>query len=233
MGTFWDERAREDAFFFVDDRLEHGAPDVERFWAGGEESVATMLEQLGGEIAPADTILDLGCGLGRLTRALARRAPEGRVVAVDASQEMLARARELNPQLAGRVDWVHGDGSTLASVADASVDVVFSLVVFQHIPDPAITLGYVAEIGRVLRPGGWGAFHVSTDPRIHDRRPSATRRLKAHVGRAPRGQDDPRWLGSAVDLDALGATATEAGLELERIVGAGTQFTLVRATRAV
>ena len=34
-GEFWDERAREDAFYFVDSRLDYGDPDVERFWAGG------------------------------------------------------------------------------------------------------------------------------------------------------------------------------------------------------
>ena len=36
MAAFWDARAREDAFFFVDDRLDYGSPDEERFWTGGE-----------------------------------------------------------------------------------------------------------------------------------------------------------------------------------------------------
>lgn len=77
---------------------------------------------------------------------------------------MLERARALHAQLTN-VKWIHGDGESLSGIADASVDAVFSHVVFQHIPDPRITLGYVREMGRVLRPGGWTAFQVSTDPR--------------------------------------------------------------------
>jgi SAM-dependent methyltransferase len=110
-------------------------------------------------------------------------------------------------------------------VPAAGADVVISNVVFQHIPDPRVTLGYVREMGRVLRPGGWAGFQVSNDPAVHrPRRPGALRRLAARLGTAPRGRDDPRWLGSAVDLDELGAVAAEAGLASERVVGAGTQF---------
>lgn len=66
---------------------------------------------------------------------------------------MLELAREHNPAL-DAVEWIHGDGTSLEPLADASADACFSQVVFQHIPDPEITLGYVAEMGRVLRPGG-------------------------------------------------------------------------------
>jgi hypothetical protein len=103
-------------------------------------------------------------------------------------------------------------------------------VVFQHIPDPAITLGYVREMGRVLRPGGWSAFQVSNDPRVHEgsSRPTGLRaRLATLVGRAPRGQSDPAWLGSAIDLDELAAAADSAGMDVERVDGAGQQFCLV------
>lgn len=231
MGAFWDERAREDAFFFVDDRLEYGAPDRERFWADGPETVDRVLGLVDAPPIAADAVVvEIGCGLGRLTRVLAERG--GRVEAFDVSAEMLAQARELNPALAGRVTWRHGDGTSLRPLADASADVVFSHVVFQHVPDPRITLGYVAEMGRVLRPGGWAAFQVSTDPAVHERPAPLRRRVLAKLGRAPQGQDDPRWLGSAVGLEALDATARQVGLEVDRIFGAGTQFTIVRATRA-
>jgi SAM-dependent methyltransferase len=225
---FWDERAREQALFFVDNTVDYRHPDVERFWAGGEEAVRQILAELALEIQPSDTVVEIGCGVGRLTRALAARAE--RVIAIDVSAEMLARARELNPGLRN-VSWLQGDGSSLAGVPDASADGCFSHVVFQHLPDPALTLGYVREMGRVLRPGGWAAFGLSTDPAVHRPRRRARWRLAALLRRGPRGQEHPAWLGSAVPLARLRATAAEAGLELERVLHPGSQFTLVRARR--
>lgn len=230
MARFWDARAREDAFFFVDSRLDYRRPDVERFFADGEADLVTLLELAGVSIGPEDTVLDVGCGLGRLTRAIAARA--GQVVALDLSAEMLRRARELNAHLPA-LRWVLGDGTSLAPLPDASVDAVVSHVVFQHIPDPQITLGYVSEIGRVLRPGGWAAFQVSDDPRVH--RPRPARRLRSLAARAvrrhPRGQADPAWLGSAVDLGALERTAERAGMAVERVSGTGTQYCVVALRR--
>jgi SAM-dependent methyltransferase len=224
MGRFWDERAREDAFFFVDDRLEYGKPDLERFWRQGAEALDLILDALGLEVRAADDVVEIGCGVGRITRELARRARTVR--ALDVSGEMLARARELNPDLTN-VEWVQGDGTSLAGVDDTSADGCFSHVVFQHIPDPAVTLGYVREMGRVLRPGGWAAFQVSNDPDVHRATSGLRRRALALVGRAPRGQADPAWLGSAVDLDELAIAARDGGLEIERIENPGTQFCLV------
>jgi SAM-dependent methyltransferase len=128
---------------------------------------------------------------------------------------MLALAREHNAALSN-VEWVHGDGASLAPIADASVDGCFSHVVFQHIPEAEITLGYIDEIGRVLASGGWAAFQISNDPALHAR-------AEDH---------DPAWRGSAVDLAELRARAEAAGMTVERVVGEGTQFCLVRLSRA-
>ena len=103
---------------------------------------------------------------------------------------MVKRAQELNPGLA-TVDWVVGDGRTLDAVPADDADVCFSSVVFQHVPDPEITLGYVAEVGRVLQVGDWAALQVSNDPHVHRPRPLGERlraRLRALLGRGPRGQ---------------------------------------------
>jgi SAM-dependent methyltransferase len=227
MRRFWDARAREDAFFFVDNTGRYGAPDTERFWSSGDETLAAFSERLGVSVAPEDVVLDIGCGIGRLTRALAGRARE--VLALDVSADMLAQAKEFNSHLAN-VTWLQGDGMSLASVEPASVDAIVSFVVFQHIPDPAITLGYVREMGRVLRPGGWSAFQISNDPGVHEgsaRPPGLRARLAALLGRAPRGQNDPAWLGSAIDLDELAAVADSAGMDVERVEGAGQQFCFV------
>ena len=233
MRDFWDERAREDAFHFVDNRQRYQHPDTERFWAEGEKDLDTLLGALGLAVAQDDHVVELGCGIGRLTRVLAARAAH--VVALDVSPEMLTLAQEHNPLLEN-VEWVLGDGSTLTGVESASADVVVSHVVLQHIPSAKVQLGYVAEFARVLKPGGWAAFQLSTDPRVHEPReasPQQSRRgfLKALVGQTPGGQDEPEWLGAFVPLDALGATAVSSGLELEQIEGSNTQFTLVRARR--
>src|SRR6185503_171383 len=115
MERFWDRRAREDAAFFVDNRLEYGSADMEEFWSHGREVVDAMLDQLGVDLEPGDEVVEIGCGLGRLTRVLAERA--ARVWALDIAEEMLRRAREQLPEV-DNVEWVHGDGRTLAPVGD-------------------------------------------------------------------------------------------------------------------
>jgi len=231
MRRFWDRRGDEDAFYFVDNRLDYGRPDESRFWSGGEADLDRLLGALGVEIGADDDVVEIGCGLGRLTRPLAARAT--RVRALDVSPAMLERARGLNPGL-DNVEWLAGDGSSLAGIEDASASACVSHVVFQHIPDPRVTLAYVREMGRVLRSGGWAAFQVSNDPAVH-RRPGVLKRARrsvaAPVRGAPRGQTDPAWLGSHVELAELEAAAGGGGMALERTHGAGTQFCLVLARR--
>ena len=223
MREFWDARARENALYFVDSTLDYRSPDTGRFWREGKEALEGVLSLLQVTLRPTDHVVEIGCGVGRMTRALAERVR--RVTAIDVSPEMLARARELNPG-AESVSWLQGDGVSLAGVPDSEADACMSFVVFQHIPQPAITLGYVREMGRILRPGAWAAFQVSNDPDLH--RPSgARRRVATLLGRSPRGRRDPAWLGSAIDLSELSATAQEVGMTVERVHGEGTQFCLV------
>jgi SAM-dependent methyltransferase len=227
IGEFWDARAKENPFFFVDNRLSYSEPDLERFWAGGVASLDRVLGSVGAELGPDDDVVEIGCGVGRLTREIAHRSRS--VLAIDVSAGMIDAARALNGGLEN-VEWLVGDGRSLQPIGDESADACVSDVVFQHIPEPAITLGYVAEIARVLRPGGRAAFQVSNNPAIHHRRPARERlrvRLRAALGRGPRGQTHAAWLGSAVDLDDLRATAARSGAEVERVTGAGTQFCYV------
>jgi ubiquinone/menaquinone biosynthesis C-methylase UbiE len=229
MERFWDERAREDAAYFVDNLLAYRQDDLEDFWSRGEQVVDKIQGRLGVAAGPDDRVVEIGCGIGRLTRVFAARTAH--VWAFDISSEMLQRAREAVGELPN-VDWIHGDGTTLNPVEDGAATVCFSFVVFQHLPDPAITLGYVREMGRVLRPGGWSAFQISNDPAIHKPHSHGLRRrLKSILGRAPRGQSHPAWLGSAVDLRELEQTADQAGLDVERVTGPGTQFCLVLLRR--
>lgn len=231
MADFWNERAREDALFFVDNRLDYG-PDRDEtwFWAEGQRVVDLMLERSGAPAIPADAVtLDIGCGVGRLSRVLAERSAH--VHALDVSAEMLDRARRMLASQ-GNITFHLGDGTSLAPLQDASVDVAISFVVFQHIPDPAVTLGYIRELGRVLRPGGWTVFQVSNDPTVHRHQEDHKPRLRDRIrGRVPQGTDDPAWLGSAVTLEELDAALGAAGLRSEHRSGQGTQYLLERAVR--
>jgi ubiquinone/menaquinone biosynthesis C-methylase UbiE len=230
MGRFWDERAKENALYFVDSRLDYNATDAERFWADGLETLDKVLELGGASIQQGDTVVDIGCGVGRLTRAAAQRGA-GRVLGVDVSAEMLKQARELNAHLEN-VEFHHGDGQHLTGVPDDIADAIVSHVVFQHIPDPKITLGYVTEMGRVLKPGGWAVFQISNDPSIHRAKKTGLAGVvRRALGREPKGQANAAWLGSAVDLDELRVTAEAAGMDVEDVEGAGTQFCFVRLRR--
>jgi SAM-dependent methyltransferase len=224
---FWDQRAREDAYFFVDNRREYGDPELGPFWDDGARDLDRLLDALEVRIEPDDAVLDVGCGVGRLTSVIAGRA--ARVCGLDVSSEMIALARQHHADL--NVEWVVGNGTDLDPLPDRSFDLCISHVVFQHIPDPGVTLSYVREMGRVLTPGGIAAFQISNDPAVHVRERRRLRDL-ASGRRGPAGQNDAAWLGSAVDLGDLHVAAVESGLELERIVGDGTQFCLVRARRA-
>jgi SAM-dependent methyltransferase len=223
MRRFWNARAREDAFYFVDTRQRYRDRDRVRFWQA-DELVQFILAELGVEIGPGDTVLEIGCGLGRITRCLAAEART--VVALDVSDEMLRKARELNPRLEN-VRWIAGDGATLSGIESESIDACMSVVVLQHVPDAEITLGYVRELGRVLRPGGWAALQVSNDAAAHRPRDRLPQRAKALVGLGPRGQRHPAWLGSHVELAAVAAAASDSGTQLERVWGEGTQYCLV------
>jgi ubiquinone/menaquinone biosynthesis C-methylase UbiE len=103
-------------------------------------------------VRPASQILDCGCGPGSITVGLARWAPDGLTVGVDRAAEQLdgarTRARALGVE---NVAFRQGDIFDLP-FADDTFDVAFSQTVLFHIPDREKAL---AEIKRVLRPGGW------------------------------------------------------------------------------
>jgi SAM-dependent methyltransferase len=221
MRKFWNDRAREDPFYFVDTRRGYGASEPERFWEEADELIDYFLSGLGVSLRATDTVLEIGCGIGRFTRVLAQRA--GQVVALDVSDQMLARGRELCAGLAN-IRWVLGDGVSLAPLADASLDACVSIVVFQHFPEPEIAFGYVRELGRALRAGGWAALQISNDPGVHRRRRGLGPVVRALTGRGPRGARHPAWLGSFVELPLLHEVAEGSGLELAKVWGEGGQY---------
>jgi ubiquinone/menaquinone biosynthesis C-methylase UbiE len=100
------------------------------------------------------TVIDIGCGTGSLAIALARRAPQLRIVGVDGDLDMLARAEAKLAQSGpgARVDWVQGRAERLPC-EHASADVAALTLVLHHLA-PVGKEAALSEAQRVLRPGG-------------------------------------------------------------------------------
>lgn len=117
-------------------------------WRTAENSAAYLLPH----VRPGMRVLDVGCGPGTITRDLgALVGPQGEVVGVDSSSEVVAQAAEGCdlPQVCFAVgDALHLDAG------DGTYDVVHAHQVLQHLTDPVAAL---REMRRVTRPGGFVA----------------------------------------------------------------------------
>lgn len=230
MRAFWDQKARENAFWFIETALDFNHPDADAFWRSGEEVLDDSLRRFDLKLRGDERVLEIGCGIGRISRALARRT--GEVVGIDVSEEMIGRGTEALRDMSN-VSLHLTAGLDLSEFANDSFDFGYSFVTFQHIPDAAITCNYIAELGRVLRPGGLALFQVSQHPAFHRRefwgRPRIGERVSGLLGRAPKGVLEPEWLGSTVSKADLVAALDRGRLTLEGIDGERTLFCFVLA----
>lgn len=153
-GKNWEALAKDDPLFAV---LTHkdkrgGRWNEQEFFATGEAEVAASFARLAALGIPArfPRALDFGCGVGRLTQAIARRAE--RVWGLDIAPTMIAHANRMNPH-PGRCTYLVNTGGDLSRFPDRHFDLIYSKITLQHMY-PRYAAGYLTEFLRVLAPGG-------------------------------------------------------------------------------
>ncbi|MES2695227.1 MAG: class I SAM-dependent methyltransferase [Verrucomicrobiota bacterium] len=125
-----------------------GYTDEDKFHADGEDTADILRETVG--VKPDDVFLEIGCGVGRVGRILSPFVKEW--IGCDVSANMLRLAgRRLLGLHNTRLQEV--SGYDLQPIPDASVDVVYTTVVFMHLEEWD-RYNYVLEAMRVLKPGG-------------------------------------------------------------------------------
>jgi len=137
-----------------------GRWDAEEFFAKGESEIAQIEAHCVPLARPRERRLavDFGCGVGRLTRALAARYAQA--IGVDISPSMVEQARALNAQFPN-LRFVENATPRLEFLADGSVDFLYSTLTLHHIPAP-LQRAYIGEFLRVLAPEGFAVFQIAS-----------------------------------------------------------------------
>jgi SAM-dependent methyltransferase len=202
MRADWDARARQNARHYIADAQVEWSDDD--FWNSGELTVASdiltdMTNICQGREPCSMKVLELGCGAGRVTKALANIF--GEVHGVDVSGEMVKKARAALSSYP-RVHIHHGDGMTLDVLGEADFHFAYSCCVFHHISSYDVIRSYVREFGKRLVPGALFKFEVQgcTD-------------IKSEPG--------DTWLGVPFSERQARDMAEDCGFELRYHAGAG------------
>jgi 2-polyprenyl-3-methyl-5-hydroxy-6-metoxy-1,4-benzoquinol methylase len=168
----WDRLGATDPYWAVLTRPDarHGRWDLDEFFATGRTEIAEVLARVAslGLSVRTGRALDFGCGVGRLSRALALTFRE--VVGVDISRPMLDEARRANGTLYANIRFTLNERPDLGLFEDSHFDFIYSNIVLQHIPRE-LQAGLVRELARLLAPGGVLVFQTPSG--LDFRRPTA------------------------------------------------------------
>jgi SAM-dependent methyltransferase len=157
---YWDEHATVDPLWTVlafPDKS-GGRWSLPEFMKTGEREIALLFHRAG-ELQlkiPRRHALDFGCGVGRLTQALARR--HDRVLGADISPVMIDLARRLNPYR-DRAQYLCTATTGLETLPAQSFDCIYSNIVLQRVP-PETSVHYLDEFFRLLEPDGLLVFQL-------------------------------------------------------------------------
>lgn len=160
----WDEHGRTDPMWAVltEPGKSGGWWEPEQFYAHGTAEIGLLMKRFDelGVAHRRDRALDFGCGVGRLTNALAEHYAH--VDGVDISAEMIKRAAEMAPNRA-RCTFSTNVAADLRRFPDDSFDLVHTNIVLQHV-GPELTTGYLREFARIVKPGGVVHFQLPVRP---------------------------------------------------------------------
>lgn len=160
FGRHWNELGRDNPYRAILTGTEEEIVewDVEDFFATGLADATRFITDLNRTMpnAPRQRALDFGCGVGRVTRALAEHFQS--VVGVDVAETMIARARRLNDDRPN-CQFVLNRSFHLRRFTEGAFNVVHSRLVLQHIP-PRLLRRYIPELVRVTERGGILMFQL-------------------------------------------------------------------------
>lgn len=217
----WDDRAGANPRFYI--RADRSDWTDDAFLDSGEADVAHFVDPVLDLVAERGAALDVGCGLGRLSRALSSRFDH--VHAVDISPVMISGARSFTPPPPGNIAFsvCPGDGSL--PIDTRSIDFAFSYLVFQHLPSVALMRSSLHDLARVLVPRGIARLQFNGRHRSLADRCSVgivpSDRVPV-VHRKPRLRVDPHdHMGAVLTARRAGRMAHRAGLDVLAIEGAG------------
>jgi SAM-dependent methyltransferase len=161
---YWDRQAHAGPMWAIltDPAKAGGRWDADEFFATGVREVGAFMEQATawGKPIARRSALDFGCGIGRLTQALAEYFDK--VHGVDISPKMIDLANAHNRKGA-RVEYLCNPAGDLSPFADGSIDMVLSWITLQHMR-PRYARRYLQEFLRVLAPGGLLLFQCPSKP---------------------------------------------------------------------
>lgn len=165
----WEELATLDPFWSIlsDPAKQFSKWNVDEFFATGIKEVTAVLDEapLG---YPRNRIraLDFGCGVGRVTRALAEHFSE--CYGVDISERMISLARQFNDGVKN-CRFVLNTSDTLRMFPDDHFDMIYSNIVLQHIPRRRELTSYICELLRVLGRDGLMVFQLPSHVPLRNR----------------------------------------------------------------
>jgi len=158
MKADWDVRAGENAHKAIacDDSQSEAA-----FRASGERDVQLLLDGVEAKLPAHDSVLEIGCGTGRLLEPLTNHFSH--VFGVDVSREMVRRGRKRLAHLP-QVQFFEIDGLGKLPFEHDTLDFCFSYITFHHIPIKDVVLSYISESCRVLKAGAVARWHFFGRP---------------------------------------------------------------------